>query len=93
MPHSGLGAVEESSQTGFNISTDNGLTTTVIIRATTFAQGEGEETFTFFGSGEGMALAGWEVNSEDMRDNINAAQADAQASSKPELEEKPAPDL
>jgi hypothetical protein len=59
-----LGPVADSSQTSFNINTNNGVTTTVVVRDTTFANDEGTETFTFFGTGEGMALGGYNVQAD-----------------------------
>ncbi len=59
-----LGPVEESSQTSFNIDTSNGVTTTVVVRDTTFANDEGTETFTFFGTGEEMALGSYNVRAD-----------------------------
>ena len=76
-----LGAVEDSSQTGFNINTDNGVTTTTITRETTFELDEGTETFIFVGSGEDMKLLNWEVVSEALLEP-----ARGEASGKPEAE-------
>lgn len=73
----GLGAAEDSSQTGFNINTDNGVTSTTITRETSFALGEGTETFTFTGSGEDMRLIGWEVQSETLEKPADGEPADA----------------
>lgn len=61
-----LGAVEESSQTSVNVNSNNGLTTTTIIRSTSFEQGMGTETFVFQGSGEGMSLLNYEVVSDEL---------------------------
>jgi hypothetical protein len=71
-----LGAVQDSSQTGFNVNTDNGQTTTVITRDTTFELGQGTETFTFFGSGDDLRLVGWEVESERLLDSAAPAPAE-----------------
>lgn len=59
------GAVEQSSQTGINVNTSNGVTITTITRSTTFAEGSGTETFEFVGSGDEMALIGWEVQADN----------------------------
>ncbi|BDI61397.1 hypothetical protein [Qipengyuania nanhaisediminis] len=58
-----LGKVESSDRDGINISSDNGQTITVITMASQFEQGEATETFTFLGTGDDMALAGWNVDS------------------------------
>ncbi len=61
-----LGAVTESSQSGFNVNTNNGVTTTTITRDTIYENGEGAESFTYVGSGDEMALLSWEVVSDEL---------------------------
>lgn len=58
-----MGKVSASERTGFNINTDNGVTSTVVTMKTTFEKGEGTETFTFQGSGDDTRLVGWNVDS------------------------------
>lgn len=62
-----LGPVQESSQTGFNLNTNNGVTETTINRSTTYELDEGTEVFTFRGTGTDMLLVNWEVVSPAMR--------------------------
>lgn len=91
MVHGRLGAVEDTSHNNININSSNGLTTTTVIRDTTFANAEGVETFTFYGTGEDMVLNGWRVNSDAL---IGATlpvspPGRAAAINKPGLEGKP----
>lgn len=65
--HERLGAVEDFTQTGFDISTSNGVTTTSITLTTTYEGGEGAEFFTFYDEGDGMLLNGWELESDTLR--------------------------
>ena len=58
-----MGKVESTEREGFSINTDNGVTTTVVTMKTQFEKGESTETFTFHGTGEEMALVGWNVDS------------------------------
>lgn len=59
-----LGAIGESSQSGINVNSNNGVTLTTITRNTSFANGDAVETYTFIGSGEDMRLFGWEVEGD-----------------------------
>lgn len=79
-----LGAIETTKQQGFNINTTPAGTVTVVTMLTQFEQGEGTETYTFIGSGAGMKVHGWQVNSnrllftpEDMA-TLNAAEQENQ---------------
>ena len=58
-----LGQVATSERINFNLNSNNGVTTTVIVMETSFEQGEGTETYTFHGHREDMQLVGWQVNS------------------------------
>lgn len=58
-----MGKVNATERTGFNINTDNGVTSTVVTMKTTFEKGEGIETFTFQGNGDETRLVGWNVDS------------------------------
>ncbi|WP_299193067.1 hypothetical protein [uncultured Erythrobacter sp.] len=58
-----MGKMESTSREGFNINTNNGMTTTVVTMKTVFEKGEAIETFTFRGQGEDLRLVGWNVDS------------------------------
>lgn len=58
-----MGKVSSSERAGFNINTNNGVTSTVVTMKTMFEKGEGTETFTFQGSGDDTRLVGWNVDS------------------------------
>jgi len=58
-----MGKVSSSERAGFNINTNNGVTSTVVTMKTIFEKGEGTETFTFQGSGDDTRLVGWNVDS------------------------------
>ncbi len=58
-----MGKVESSERAGFNVKSNNGVTTTIVTMTTTFEKGEGTETFTFQGGGDDTGLMGWEVDS------------------------------
>ncbi len=58
-----LGAVESSKREGFNINTNNGVTTTVITMRTQFANGEGMERFTLLDRGDTQKIVGYFVDS------------------------------
>jgi len=73
-----LGTVEASERTNFNVNSNNGTTFTTVVMNTRFAQGEGQETFVFKGTGEDMQLAGWHVTSPRLTLTA-AAVADEQA--------------
>src|SRR6185437_5772115 len=51
-----LGPVKSSARQGFTVNTSTGGTVTNISMDTQFEQGEGTETFTFFGNGDAMKL-------------------------------------
>jgi len=59
-----LGDVESSERDGFNINTENGVTTTVITMDTQFANGEGIEQFTYRTQGDEQRLIYYYVESE-----------------------------
>ncbi|MCK0128103.1 hypothetical protein [Erythrobacter sp. F6033] len=61
--NSRLGKIESSERSNFSVNTNNGVTQTVIVMDTQFEQGEGTQTYTFFGHGEDMELVGWNVDS------------------------------
>lgn len=58
-----LGRIESSERSGFNAQFKNGTNITTVTMETRFEQGEGTETFVFHGSGEGMELVSWTINS------------------------------
>ncbi|KEO87466.1 hypothetical protein EH30_07505 [Erythrobacter sp. JL475] len=58
-----MGKVSSSERAGFNINTNNGVTSTVVTMKTMFEKGEGTETFTFQGNGDDTRLVGWNVDS------------------------------
>ncbi|MBV7260165.1 hypothetical protein [Erythrobacter crassostreae] len=58
-----LGKIESSERSSFNVNSNNGVTQTVIVMNTEFEQGQGTQTYTFFGNGEDMQLVGWNVDS------------------------------
>ncbi|MEO0698283.1 MAG: hypothetical protein AAFY81_01030, partial [Pseudomonadota bacterium] len=58
-----LGPIETTKRQGFNINTTPAGTVTVVTMQTQFEQGNGTETYTFIGSGAGMKVQGWQVNS------------------------------
>lgn len=61
-----LGAVKSSKRTGFNVNTNPAGTFTTITMTTHFAKGDGLESFVFSGSGDGMKLEGWHVQSPQL---------------------------
>ena len=61
-----LGKVTRTVNAGFNVRTYN-LTTTVVLQQTsTFAQGSGNETFTFEMSGDKALLVGYNIASKEL---------------------------
>ena len=60
-----MGAIESSERSGININSNNGVTTTTVTMKTDFTKGDGEETYTFYGTGEDMRLVGWNVDSDN----------------------------
>ena len=64
-----MGAIESSERSGININSSNGVNQTTVTMTTTFAKGEGTETYTFIGSGEEMRLAGWNVDADNFADD------------------------
>ncbi len=58
-----MGAVQSTERSGFNVNAGTDETTTTVTMSTTFAKGEGTETFTFYGSGDEMRIVGWNVDS------------------------------
>ena len=62
-----MGKMESTERDGFNINTNNGVTTTVVTMSTMFEKGEATETFTFRGTGEDLRLVGWNVDSPNFQ--------------------------
>lgn len=87
-----MGEWQSGEQTGFNINTDNGRTTTEIIYNSTFANGTATETFLFVGEGEEMALLGWNIEQQTgAAAAAPAAEAPADATGKPAAPASAAP--
>jgi len=59
-----LGDIQETERVGFNVNTNNGVTLTNVVMASTFELGNAQETFTFTGNGDNMKLVGWHINSD-----------------------------
>ena len=72
-----LGQIESSERNGFNINTENGLTTTTVTMITQFEKGEGEETYVFYGQGEDLRIVAWNVNSTALAQG-NEVEAEAE---------------
>lgn len=73
--NSRLGKIESSKRASFSVNSNNGVTETVIVMDTQFEQGEGTQTYTFFGNGEDMELAGWYVDSARLAVTIDDLKA------------------
>ena len=58
-----MGAVVSTEREGFNINTNNGVTTVNVTMTTQFANGEGTETFVFQQEGERWLLLSYNLNS------------------------------
>lgn len=58
-----LGEVEGTEREGFNINTNNGVTTITVAMSTEFAQGPATETFIFLRDGEDLRLLNYNVDS------------------------------
>nr|WP_298928588.1 hypothetical protein [uncultured Erythrobacter sp.] len=71
-----LGAIKSSSRASFNVNSNNGVTSTVIVMDTEFELGEGTQTYTFHGNGEDMKLVGWFVNSPRLMVTVDDLGAD-----------------
>ncbi len=67
------GAYQEGEQTGFNINTVNGVTTTEITYRSTFENGVANETFIFQSEGEGMGLITWDIQNVSLNEHAGAA--------------------
>ncbi|MCB2066304.1 MAG: DUF3887 domain-containing protein [Erythrobacter sp.] len=80
-----VGEYQDGSQAGFNVNTNNGVTTTEITLDTTYENGTADEVFTFVGSGEQMQLLNWNIDS-------TAPWADEPAAQQPEPQMAPGPD-
>ncbi|MBO9603151.1 MAG: DUF4019 domain-containing protein [Novosphingobium sp.] len=61
--HSKLGTVKTSKQQGWQANTNNGVSTVVINTKTTFAKGDGAETFTYIREGGSLKLLGYNIQS------------------------------
>lgn len=88
-----LGPVEETSQTGVNMNTNPQGSFTTLQMETHFERGRGTETFVFTGSGDSLALVGYNINSPDMMADVFENYADdpsAEADDSFEEEEAPA---
>ena len=59
-----LGVIESTEQSGFNVNSNLNGTFTVVTMNTTFAQGQGVETYTFSGGEDDFELVGYLVNSD-----------------------------
>jgi len=57
-----LGAVKSTERTGFNVNYDTGASQITLAYQTTFANGEGTETF-IYDTGEPPRLMSWHVDS------------------------------
>ncbi|QZH74461.1 MAG: hypothetical protein JY451_12375 [Erythrobacter sp.] len=91
-----FGAFMSGEQTGFNINTENGVTTTEITYDSTFENGTATETFIFVGEGEDMALLGWTIEqtgdvAAPAADVAAEAPADAPGKAAAPAEAAPAP--
>lgn len=79
-----VGEYQDGSQVGFNINTNNGVTMTEITLDTTYENGTADESFTFIGSGDDMALLNWNIDSTaPWADEQPAQQAPGTAGEKP----------
>ncbi len=63
-----MGKAGGSERTGFNVNSNDGDTYTVVTMTTSFEKGDAVETFTFTGTGDDMALVGWNVDSPNFQD-------------------------
>jgi hypothetical protein len=72
-----LGPIESTERVNFNVNTSPTGTLTVVTMRTRFEQGDGTETYTFSGHGEGMKIEGWKVNSQRLM--VSAQELDALA--------------
>ena len=57
-----VGTIDDKSRTGFNVNTNNGVTSTSINLETTYENGEGTETFIFVGPPEDLQLLNWNID-------------------------------
>ena len=79
-----LGRIENSERSNFNVSTKNGVTTTVVLMQTDFERGEGVETYTFQGGGDDFELIGWHIASPRLAVTIDDLQPNASGSAESE---------
>jgi len=63
-----FGEMKSTQRQGFNINTNNGVTTAKIVMNTQFAKGEAVETFDFVSVGDEMRLVQYFVTSEMLDD-------------------------
>ncbi|WEK47309.1 MAG: DUF4019 domain-containing protein [Candidatus Andeanibacterium colombiense] len=61
--HRKLGAVGKSDRQGWQAGNTNGVSTTVVTMKTTFAKGDGAETFTYIREGKDLKLLGYNIQS------------------------------
>ena len=61
-----LGKVTKTSSEQFNIDINNGVTTVVLVKNTTFEEGTGTETFTFRVANKKASIVGYFINSKDL---------------------------
>lgn len=84
--HRFYGEYQGGSREGISLNSNNGVTTTEISMATTYANSRANETFTFVGTGEDMALLNWTINADDgsgdAADEGEADEAEAAANDK-----------
>ena len=65
--HDRLGKVRATKQTGWNSQVNTAGSLAELTHQTTFERGSGEETFVYKGSGEGLKLAGYNIQSDALR--------------------------
>lgn len=58
-----MGPFKTSNQTGWNINTNNGVTTVVVTFKSEYEQGSAVETFTFLSANDTLKLHGYNINS------------------------------
>ncbi len=61
-----LGDVESSKQIGWKVNSTTQGTFTIVGMDTDFAEGKGQETFTYIRNDDLLELAGYNINSTDM---------------------------
>jgi len=62
-----LGKVKETKQTGWNVNTNNGVTSATMTYDTTFERGKGTETFVYvWVKDDKLRLLGYNIKSTDM---------------------------